>query len=58
MDASNLLYQSAFHLVSSKGFWRNAWRVNATSDVELGPGPGKRISRNATNEFIVLKSLK
>ena len=58
MDASTLLDQSAFHLVSSKGFWRNAWRVNATIDVELGPGAGKSISRNATNEFIVLKILK
>ena len=55
LDASDLLHQSAFHLVSSKGFWRNAWRVNVTSDVF---STQTIADVNATNEFIVLKSLK
>jgi hypothetical protein len=56
MDATSLLDQSAFHLVSSKGFWRNAWRVNVTTDADLKHH--QRMDRNVTNEFIVLKSLK
>eukprot|EP00804_Cyclotella_cryptica_P011733 CCRYP_011348-RA/>CCRYP_011348-RA protein AED:0.03 eAED:0.03 QI:145/1/1/1/1/0.75/4/1296/327 len=57
MDASDLLSQSAFKLVSSKGFWRNAWRVNVTHVAQFGFGESFE-KRNTTNEFIVLKSLK
>lgn len=56
MDIVSLLDHSAFHLVSSKGFWRNAWRVNITSDADLELE--KRPDTNITNEFVVLKSLK
>jgi hypothetical protein len=56
MGTTDLLSQSAFMLVSSKGFWRNAWRVNVTNDEEFGENMSSQ--RNATNEFIVLKSLK
>jgi len=55
IDVSNSLHQSAFKLVSSKGFWRNAWRVNVTSDEVMG---SEKVVTNTTNEFIVLKSLK
>ena len=46
MDISSLLHEAAFSLVSSKGHWRNAWKVRAAA------------ARGAAPPFAVLKALK
>ena len=72
MDISLLLHDSAFSLVSSKGHWRNAWRVdlaiaaangsvNTNSTVSLGSAKsakGQNITAASMDKYAVLKSLK
>ena len=48
MDMSSLLNVNAFSLVSSKGHWRNAWKVDVTIAVEANGG-GTAKSSNSTS---------
>jgi len=70
MDIVLLLHESAFSLVSSKGHWRNAWKVNmakaeANRSVRAYSSntPRKKTSKESNDEidvskYAVLKSLK
>ena len=69
MDVSSLLHSSAFSLVSSKGHWRNAWKVNITrvdpngsqhADSSRSSNGLERIEKHDATEhkFAVIKSLK
>mmetsp|Transcript_4204 Transcript_4204/g.9415 ORF Transcript_4204/g.9415 Transcript_4204/m.9415 type:complete len:668 (-) Transcript_4204:5-2008(-) len=67
MDVSLLLHDSAFSLVSSKGHWRNAWKVDmavaeshvsATVESSLVSDRSKRNDHIAVNKYAVMKSLK
>lgn len=70
MDIALLLHDSAFSLVSSKGHWRNAWKVNmakaeANRSVRAYSSntPRTKTSKESNDEidvskYVVLKSLK
>ena len=61
MDVSLLLSEAAFSLVSSKGFWRNAWKVNVTMTEDypiITNSDGDKEDATASNHYAVLKSLK
>ncbi len=71
MDISQLLHDMAFSLVSSKGHWRSAWKVdvkiakaNGSLDHNASQSSDANLSKkehNGTatmNDYVVIKSLK
>ncbi|KAL7462921.1 hypothetical protein ACHAXS_004563 [Conticribra weissflogii] len=61
MDVSLMLSEQSYSLVSSKGFWRNAWKVNVTNTEEYPMTNSKLRQMEGTSvgdRYAVLKSLK
>lgn len=65
MDISLLLSDDAFSLVSSKGHWRNAWKVDVSVAEVTNERNGTRTKLSnkhddnaSLNKLAVLKSLK
>ena len=52
MDISLLLHESACSLVSSKGYWRSAWKV----DMEIAEANGSLKRANFTRSLPLLAS--
>ncbi len=56
-----MLSEQSYSLVSSKGFWRNAWKVNVTNTEEYPMTNSKLRQMEGTSvgdRYAVLKSLK
>mmetsp|Transcript_18239 Transcript_18239/g.37417 ORF Transcript_18239/g.37417 Transcript_18239/m.37417 type:complete len:635 (+) Transcript_18239:304-2208(+) len=61
MDVSLMLSERSFSLVSSKGFWRNAWKVNVTRTEDYPMTQSTWQSNHehsVADRYAVLKSLK
>lgn len=58
VDMNALLREKAFSLVSSKGFWRNAWKIDVASGSSNSPTTEVSSDGAVTKHSVVLKSLK